>query len=132
MTFLEFFNTKYSFSLSKGEKNSSSSGTGSLSNSGISHRHNKPLPGVNQITSYDSKHKEMVPRYLTKNISPLSKCIKTKQDQQISYSEALEYFNGDKRALPTLQEREKAIKGFGVCLVLNPDNKTYKLKYKGN
>jgi hypothetical protein len=132
MTFLEFFKTKYPFSLSKGEEYSMSSNTGSLSDSAVTHRHHKTIPGVNQITLNNRKHKNMVPKYLTKNISPLSKCIKSKQDQQISRTLALSYFNNDPRALPTIQHREKEIKGFGVILVLNPDNKTYKLKYKGD
>jgi hypothetical protein len=133
MTFLEFFNTKkhYPFSLTRGEENSKSSRSGSLSNDAVNHRHTRPNPGVDQITS-NKKHTDLVPEYLTKHDSLISKCIKTKQDQPISGYDALSVIcNNDYRAMPTVNNRIKGIKKTGVCLVLNPDNKTYKLTFRG-
>lgn len=135
MTFLEFFLLKeqypFALKLSKSEKASISTNTSSIG--GVNHRHQKTLPGENQVNG-KTKNVNMVARYLTKQPSIVSTCIQTKMDQPLSFEAALgvckDIFN-DTRAMPTPNSREKGLRETGVYLVLNPDNKTYRLTFRG-
>jgi hypothetical protein len=126
MTFLEYFN------LSKGEKNSASISTGSLSDNERTHKHQRGLYGKNQILG-KAKNINAVARYLIKDDDLVSRCRETGKDQILNFSSArllCKKYNGDERGLPTQQEPQKGLKGTGVYMILLP-NGSYKLTFKG-
>jgi hypothetical protein len=128
MTFLEFFN------LSKNEKQSGSINTGSLSKDARSHRHQKGMYGLNQVSG-KTKKINAVARYLINSDDLVTRCRKTGKDQVINLPAAIaiskKYNHGISDAIPTLQSPQKGIKGTGVYLILDPNGKTYRLRYKG-
>lgn len=121
MTFLEYFN------LSKGEKQSASTNTGSLSNNSRTHRHQNSSYGVRQLTG-KTKKVNGVARYLFKKDDDINRCIRSGQDIPISIARAMEL---RKYGTPTKEEPEKAINKTNVYIVLNPDG-SYKLTFKGD
>jgi hypothetical protein len=125
MTFLEYFK------ISKGEKNSASINTGSLSNNEPVHNHQKGLYGVKKILG--NKKPNAIAKYLIQDDDLVSMCRKTGKDQILNLSSAsllCKKYNGDERGLPTQQEPQKGLKGTGVYMILLP-NGSYKLTFKG-
>jgi hypothetical protein len=126
MTFLEYFN------LSKGERNSASINTGSLSDNETAHKHQRGIYGKNQISG-KAKHINAVARYLIKDDDLVSRCRETGKDQILNFSSACllcKKYNGDERGIPTQNEPEKGLKGTGVYMIHLP-NGSYKLTFKG-